>query len=95
VVYDDRGVGIYRLDLTIPELLWAAEFDGEEHHTSGEDRHHDAERRAWCERERNWMFDIFTKTDVYDRTPDPLIRLNAGFERARRRTLWTPYGRAG
>jgi hypothetical protein len=94
-VYDDHGVGIYRLDITLPELLFAAEFDGEENHTSDEDREHDLERRSWCETERHWMFEIFTKVDVYDRRPDPLARLNGAFEVARRRTLWTPYGRAG
>jgi hypothetical protein len=93
-VYDDHGVGIYRLDITLPEFLFAAEFDGEENHTSDEDREYDADRRSWCERERQWLFEIFTKVDVYDRHPDPLSRLMGGFTRARSRTLWTPYGRA-
>ena len=39
-------------------------------------------------------FEIFTKVDVYDRRPDPLPRLAGAFDRARKRTLWTPYGRA-
>jgi hypothetical protein len=93
-LYDDHGVGTYRLDITLPELLFAAEYDGEENHTSDEDRDHDEDRRAWCERERLWLFEIFTKVDVYDRRPDPLPRLVGGFTRARSRTLWTPYGRA-
>ncbi len=94
-VYDDHGVGIYRLDITLPDLLYTAEYDGEGHHTSEEDRAHDDERRAWCARERHWLFEVFTKIDVYDRRPDPLLRLAGGFSRARKRTLWTPYGRAG
>ncbi len=94
-VYDDSGVALYRLDIALPEILFAAEYDGEEHHTSPEDRAHDEHRRAWCERERHWLFEIFTKIDVYDRNPDPLPRLGSGFHRARTRTLWTPYGRAG
>jgi hypothetical protein len=94
-VYDDHGVGIYRLDMTLPELLYGAEYDGEENHTSDEDRAYDEGRRSWCETERHWLFDIFTKTDVFDRRPDPLPRLARGFTRARGRTLWTPYGRAG
>jgi hypothetical protein len=93
-VYDDNGVGIYRLDITLPELLFAAEFDGEENHTSDADREHDQHRRSWCETERHWLFEIFTKVDVYDRRPDPLPRLAGAFTRARKRTLWTPYGRA-
>ncbi len=94
-VYDDHGIGIYRLDITLPELLYAAEYDGEENHTSDEDREYDEDRRLWCARERQWLFEVFTKIDVYDRRPDPLARLAGGFTRARQRTLWTPYGRAG
>lgn len=92
-VYDDAGIALYRLDLSLPEIRYAAEYDGQAHHTSDEDRDHDEERREWCERERNWIFEVFTKTDIYHRRPDPLPRLVAGFQQARRRTLWTPYGR--
>jgi hypothetical protein len=93
-VYDDNGVGIYRLDMTLPELLFAAEYDGEEHHSADADQQHDRERREWCARERHWVFEIFTKADVYERRPDPLARLAGAFDSARKRTLWTPYGRA-
>ena len=93
-VYDDDGVGIYRLDLTLPEIGYAAEYDGEEYHTEKEDEEHDEDRRSWCERNRQWVFEVFTKVDVYDRTPDPVPRLVSGFNQARRRVLWTPYGRA-
>jgi hypothetical protein len=92
-VYDDEGDPIYRLDLTLPELLFAAEYDGEEHHTEDEDREHDDERRGWCTTHRHWMFEIFTKADIYERRPDPLPRLTGAFRQARTRTLWTPYGR--
>jgi hypothetical protein len=92
-VYDDEGDPLYRLDITLPELLFAAEYDGEEHHTEDEDREHDEERREWCTTHRHWMFEIFTKVDVYERRPDPLPRLTGAFRQARTRTLWTPYGR--
>ncbi len=93
-LYDDAGVPIYRLDIALPELWYAAEYDGEENHISDEDREYDESRRSWCETERHWIFEVFTKVDVYDRRPDPLPRLAGGFRRARSRTLWTPYGRA-
>lgn len=92
-VCDDDGIGIYRLDIALPEVLYAAEFDGEENHTSDEDRGYDEQRRGWCERERHWLFEVFTKVEVFGRRPDPLPRLVGGFHRARSRTLWTPYGR--
>ena len=44
-VYDDDGVGIYRLDITLPSSCYAAEYDGEEYHTSDEDQEHDEDRR--------------------------------------------------
>ena len=93
-VYDDHGVGVYRLDIALPEIRYAAEYNGEEHHTSEDDSAYDAERQAWCETERHWLFEVFTKIDVYDRQADPLSRLVSGFERARGRGLWTPYGRS-
>jgi hypothetical protein len=93
-VYDDHGVAIYRLDIALPELRYAAEYDGEENHSSDEDREHDEKRRTWCERERLWLFEVFTKVDVYERRPDPLPRLTSGYRKARERVLWTPYGRA-
>ncbi len=95
-MYDDDGVAIYRLDIALPELLYAAEYDGEELHTSDEDRAYDARRRTWCATERHWIFEVFTKDGCLS-TAAP-IRFRdwlAGFRQARTRTLWTPYGRAG
>ena len=41
----------------------AVEYDGEEHHTSPEDRRHDAERRAWL-RSQGWIVIVVTKSDL-------------------------------
>jgi hypothetical protein len=92
-VYDEHGTRRYRLDMALVELRYAAEYDGEEFHTSEKDRRHDENRRAWCTRQQQWHFEVFDKTDIYDRLVDPLPRLVGGFEIARRRALWTPYGR--
>jgi hypothetical protein len=90
-VYDDDGLGLYRLDIALPEALYGVEYDGEEFHT---DTEHDAERRGWLARERGWHIEVFTKVDVYDRRPDPLPRLAGGLVAARRNVRWSPYGRA-
>ena len=89
-VYDDHGVGRYRLDIADEDRLFVAEYDGEDHHTEDEDRSYDEERRDWCSRKRGWSFEIFTKADIYARGPDPLPRLAGSWAAARRRLLWTP-----
>jgi hypothetical protein len=87
-------VGIYRLDISLPEVLYAAEYNGEEFHTEAKDQEYDAERVAWLEDQRHWKIDPFTKLHVYDRRPSPVDQLQAGFAEARRkRTLWTPHHR--
>jgi hypothetical protein len=90
-IYSDEGVPIYRLDITEPESRYAAEYDGEEFHSSDADRQHDLGRREWIREHRGWTIDTFTKADVYDPSADPVGRLQAGFAAARRRvSLWTP-----
>jgi hypothetical protein len=90
-VYSDSGVPIYGLDITLPELRYAAEYDGEEFHTEAEDREADEERRDWLGGERDWTIDAFTKREVYDRKPSPVEQLQAGFAQSRRKSrLWTP-----
>ena len=39
------GVEIYRLDMGLPEIKYAAEYDGVEWHSSPQDRAHDRRRR--------------------------------------------------
>ena len=41
--------GVFRLDLALPEALFACEYDGVEFHSSDEDRAADLDRRAWLE----------------------------------------------
>jgi hypothetical protein len=90
-ILDDRGHEIYRLDVPLPNVRYAAEYDGEEHHSSEEDLAHDEKRRDWIRRQRGWTIDAFRKDDVYGRTTDITARLRAGFTRARKSmTIWTP-----
>ena len=95
-VYDDGGTPRYRLDIADPDLRYAAEYDGEEFHTSPQDREHDAVRRTWLEQEHDWFVDVFTKSDVYERSGDAGMLLAAGHARARQGlSRWTPRRRSG
>jgi hypothetical protein len=55
-----NGVPTFRLDLAYPRAKVAVEYDGEEFHTSDEDRRADAERRDWLAR-HGWTVVVLTK----------------------------------
>jgi hypothetical protein len=59
------GVRKYRIDLAYPRAKVAIEYDGEEFHTSQEDRNADAERRAWLRR-HGWTVIVVTKDSFSD-----------------------------
>lgn len=83
-VYDDAGVAVFRLDIGLEELIYSAEYDGEEFH--GDDaEEHDTARRDWLGDQRGWLIEVFRKEDVYAPHADPVPRLQAGFRRARAR----------
>ena len=59
----DGPVGSFYLDLAVPGLRYAAEYDGEEFH--GEDqRAADEARRSWLTENDGWRFGIFVAADV-------------------------------
>lgn len=90
-IYSDSGVPIYRLDISLPEVRYAAEYNGEEFHSEPEDQEYDEGRAAWLEGNRDWKIDPFTKVEVYGREQSPVPQLQAGFAEARRKSrLWTP-----
>lgn len=90
-IYSDTGVPTYRLDITLPELRYGAEYDGEEFHTSKEDEEYDASRRGWIRDNQAWIIDPFTKVEVYGRDVSPVHQLQASYAEARRAvSLWTP-----
>lgn len=79
----------FRLDLGVPELAYAGEYDGPEWH--GEERLvEDRERRAWIEAEAGWTIDAFVAANVYGPTADADTRLRHGVRRAlaARRSAW-------
>jgi hypothetical protein len=90
-VYDDAGFLRFRLDVPAPEVRYAAEYDGEKHHTDPEDLRRDQVRRDWLARERRWSIDAFTRKDVYHPRTDITDRLRRGFHNARRAmSYWNP-----
>jgi hypothetical protein len=74
------------LDLALPELKYAGEYDGEEFHGPDQEEH-DEERRGWL-REDGWIIDVFRKEHVYGPRQDAEVRLRGGVAGAleRRRT---------
>lgn len=83
-LYDDAGVAIFRLDIGLEEMWFAAEYDGEAFH-GDEDEERDRERRRWIEHERGWTIEVFRKEHVYAPRADPRPRLLGGYRRARAR----------
>ena len=81
-VYDEYGTALFRLDLALPEVLFAAEYDGTEFHTSDRDRAHDHERRGWLADCRGWLIEVFVNDDIYRLHADPARRLQAGLLQA-------------
>jgi len=55
-----EGVPTFRLDLAYPHARVAIEYDGEEFHSSPEDKQADKDRRAWLER-HGWVVIVVDK----------------------------------
>jgi hypothetical protein len=76
------GVLIAILVLGHHDLRYATEYDGEEWHSSPEQREHDRERREAVQ-QRGWVVDPFTKQNVFGRHANATEILLAGAARAR------------
>ena len=59
----DGPDGFFYLDLAVPGLRYAAEYDGEEFH-GPEQRAADQARRSWLSETDGWSFGIFVAADV-------------------------------
>lgn len=59
------GVPIFRLDLACAKAHVEVEYDGEQFHTSGDDRAADAARRDWLRR-HGWYVIVLTKESFTD-----------------------------
>jgi hypothetical protein len=78
------GRAIYYLDLGVEELRFAAEYDGEDWHSSDEDREHDEERREWIRKRRRWVIKSVRKHNVFGKDRDVERILHEGIREARR-----------
>ncbi|GAB3199980.1 hypothetical protein GCM10027062_18120 [Nocardioides hungaricus] len=67
------GVPTYRLDLAYPHARVAVEYDGEEFHTTPEQRERDRRRRERL-RELGWTVIVLTKADLAPERVDVWIR---------------------
>jgi hypothetical protein len=79
------GRVIYRIDLGVRGLLLGVEYDGEEHHSSAEDREHDRMRRRDLAERFDWLVIPVTKANVFGAGRDIERILHEGVREARRR----------
>ena len=83
-VVDGGGTELYRLDLGVRELLFAAEYDGERWHSSAEQVAHDLRRRAVLRDEFGWHVEVFRREDVFGHGETASARLLSAVREARR-----------
>ncbi len=78
-----NGRETFRIDLGIEELLFAAEYDGADFHSSPKQREKDDDRRRFLRERLHWTLEVFARTSVYGLRQDADVRLRATFVRAR------------
>jgi hypothetical protein len=80
--------GSFYLDLAVPDLRYAGEYNGEEFHGEefhGEDQlEADQARRSWLEQSDGWMFGVFVAADVRGTGKVASDRLMSDLAQARR-----------
>jgi hypothetical protein len=76
--------GPFFLDLAVPELRYAAEYDGKEWH-GPDHREQDRVRREWVRTRLGYELDVFTAVNIHGPRQDADRHLRRGVERARRR----------
>ena len=85
LVRDDRQVIIARLDFGYPEIKLAVEYDGEDVHSSVEQRAHDLRRRDRLIA-AGWTVVVLTKGQVFVPSPTTVAMVRAGIAEATRRS---------
>lgn len=83
-ILDDAGNELFYLDLGLPEIRYAAEYDGAEWHSSDAAKERDRRRRAWLRDVRSWTIDVFKKDDVFGADQTVQVALRHGIIAARR-----------
>ena len=74
----------YFLDIGLPDIRYAAEYDGEDHHGAHHEQH-DAARRAWLRDRVGWDIDVARKQDIHGQHQDIHRTLRIGYDEAVRR----------
>jgi hypothetical protein len=77
------GREVYRIDLGLEDLLFAAEYFGEKWHGEAEAAY-DEGRLEWLHGERDWAIEVFRKQHVFGRQQDAERRLRVAFDAVRR-----------
>lgn len=91
-VLDDWGSPIYRLDMGLPAIRYAAEYDGLAWHSSHEQRERDRRRRTWLRERRGWVIDVLGNEEVFRRPERAPAIFRSGMARAERRAQSPPGG---
>ncbi|WP_299058094.1 hypothetical protein [uncultured Nocardioides sp.] len=78
----ELGRLLARLDLGHEEIRFAAEYDGEEWHSSPEQLEHDRDRRSYLCRERDWTIVAARKENVFGHHQDVDALLRGGHAEA-------------
>jgi hypothetical protein len=71
----------YFLDIGLPDIRYAAEYDGEQFH-GAEQAQHDESRRAWLREEADWHIDVARKHQVQGQSQDIHAMLRTGYDAA-------------
>ncbi len=79
-----HGREVYRIDLGLEDMLFAAEYDGERWHGE-EQAEQDEERRRWLERVRGWAIEAFRKPHVFGTQQHAEQRLRTTYNTVRAR----------
>lgn len=83
-VFDAEGTFLARLDLANEALAFAAEYDGDEWHSSPDQLQHDRERRALVEAETPFRIAAVRKENLFGPRADVEAVLRRGIAEARR-----------
>lgn len=78
-----RGQELFRVDIGDEDLLFAAEYDGEEFHGPDQEES-DLARRAVMGDEFGWHTEVFRRADVYGQRNDASVQLAVAHRLARR-----------
>lgn len=81
-VCNAMGVELYRLDMGLPEIRYAAEYDGVAWHSSPSQRSRDRQRRDWLRDHEGWVIDVLGKHEIFDQPELAVAVFRAGIARA-------------